>query len=188
MKTLLICALFIGFSSQEQTCNVQGQCLDAKLLKIVTTTSSLNCLKECKTYEECNFFTYSRFIDGSNCQLLESCNNFGNDNYYLSGSRNCPSEFCEVKGACQVKLISISLKQNSRCIIDFNSRVPFSVRNYLMDYLIAIQNAQICQIADFTHTWSLIVCYLVTALHSMKKQLTSCLMRLDVLFIDPLVQ
>ena len=109
MKTLMIFVLFIGLARLEETCNVRGQCVDGKLFKVVTKTKSLDCLKECKTLEECNYFTFNSYPDSSNCQLLKNCDNFGDGGYssrFLSGSRQCPSEFCEVRGVCQVRFKS----------------------------------------------------------------------------------
>ena len=104
------CASSIGPSTTTSTeapnvCYEKGECLYSNLLEVTYASSAQNCLKDCRDFNGCKWFTYKQ--NHQLCELFESCeyltgNECGED--CITGQVSCPDEQCGLNGRCQVKI------------------------------------------------------------------------------------
>jgi hypothetical protein len=68
METLLIlihvALLFVPLihTSEESKCFISGHCLESPLLTVEATGNEILCLKACQERQDCQWFSYSRFV------------------------------------------------------------------------------------------------------------------------------
>ncbi len=105
MKCLVILVSIIAFglaSDEDPHCSIPGQCIDSELIKPEVDQDEKSCLSECKSTEECLWYTF----DTSNglCELFKNCVDISIDECpdCISGRVDCPLYQCGLAGSCQV--------------------------------------------------------------------------------------
>ena len=97
-QTILITILiFIVVSSQ--ICEEPGECVDSIFLGHLPAKDSVDCMKKCQMYNNCNFGT---FTSDYNCLLFQTCTRLETMlcPNCLTSSTGCAQ--CDISGLCLV--------------------------------------------------------------------------------------
>ena len=107
---LLLILLVVSFVKADiENCNTFGECQNAQLIHLFTTSTQLQCLELCKAEMDCKWYSFYFHEDEFNCELFSTCESIVNDEVYnpkcISGRKNCPTNFCGINGFCLGTLI-----------------------------------------------------------------------------------
>ena len=102
-KTFLI-LVFLYFAKADdidEYCNVYGQCFDAQISHLITTSTPLECLESCVSFDDCEWYSFRSDVEERNCELYKTCPHIRNTNECcISGQNTCPVDRCETPGFC----------------------------------------------------------------------------------------
>ena len=106
-KKILLILIFVSFVKADlENCNVIGECRNSQISHLITTSTPLDCLKNCVGFDDCKWYTFKSNEEERNCELFRTCESivddtkFCKDHACISGQNTCPSESCEMDGFC----------------------------------------------------------------------------------------
>ena len=102
---ILLLLIFVSLAKgKEDNCNVIGQCQNAQISHLLTTSTPLECLRSCISFDDCKWYTYKSYLEKRNCELFRTCESIVDADCYthkcISGQNTCPTESCEMEGFC----------------------------------------------------------------------------------------
>ena len=101
VKILLILAFVSFVKADGENCNIPGQCQNAQISHLITTSTQLQCLERCLGYDDCKWYTFKYREDELNCELFRTCESVGTCfGGCVSGQNTCPTDNCETGGFC----------------------------------------------------------------------------------------
>ncbi len=105
--TLLLIGLLVLLpnTNGENICEASGQCLNSILLAGELRKNATECLKSCKEYNGCKWYSYQPQVEL--CELFANCNEISETDCpdCVTGEVDCDIFKCNVIGQCQVKLL-----------------------------------------------------------------------------------
>ena len=104
-KKILLILIFVSFvKAYGDQCNVIGQCQNAQISHSMTTSTPLDCLKNCVGFDDCKWYTFKSHETKRNCELFRTCESIVDVDCFThkctSGQNTCPTESCEMEGFC----------------------------------------------------------------------------------------
>ena len=108
--------------SQNHQCDVQGQCLNGNPMNVTSATNSTDCLRKCKKYDCCKWYTFHKYDmpSNSNCEFFYDCDLDPDPDHCtdcLTGQVTCPSG---EKSECKIGLSWVQSFINTQQNIDEN--------------------------------------------------------------------
>ena len=99
VQTILFSTLI--FVASSQICEEPGECIDSIFLGYVSANDSVDCVRKCKIYDECNFGT---FTPDNSCLLFQTCTRLETDlcPNCITSSIECAQ--CDIPGLCLVNI------------------------------------------------------------------------------------
>ena len=99
---ILLILIFVSFvKAYGDDCNVIGQCENAQISHLLTTSTPLDCLRRCVGYDDCKWYTFKSNEEDRNCELFRTCESVGTcSSSCVSGQNTCPTDNCETEGFC----------------------------------------------------------------------------------------
>ena len=99
-KTILFSTLFFSVSSD--ICNAPGKCVESILLKNELAENSFDCWKKCRSYQGCNYGTFTP--DTDDCSFFQTCTKLDTCQNCRTSSIECIQ--CDFSGLCFVSMTS----------------------------------------------------------------------------------
>lgn len=102
VKILLILAFVSFVKADGENCNVSGQCQNAQISHLITTSTQLQCLERCLSFDDCKWYTFKRQEKENNCELFRTCEIIVTNgcSSCITGQNTCPTDNCETEGFC----------------------------------------------------------------------------------------
>ena len=127
---ILLILIFVSFvKAYGDDCNVIGQCENAQISHLITTSTPLDCLRRCVGFDDCKWYTFKSNEEDRNCELFRTCEsivddtNFCKDHACISGQNTCPSEPCEMEGFCLGTVITSYSYQKEAFFCDYACQI-----------------------------------------------------------------